>query len=105
MPVLSRPEGEPLGEREAIRAAARVVGFTAAGVCFVGSQLSLLWVLATGGVGATPSAAVTAWIVSSLGLAFFLFLAANTYRPDFDRSMTSLWATFGRHKTPARPEP
>lgn len=105
MPASPPPGSAPPDEREATRAAARVLGFTAAGVCFVCSQLALLWVLATGGVGATPSAAVTAWIVSSLGLAFFLFLAANTYRPDFDRSMTFVWATFGRHKSAARPDP
>jgi len=72
----------PSASRDALLRRARVFGFTGAGVCFLVSQIGLLWVLATGGVGPTPSVAATVWLLSSLVMVLFVFLVADTYRTN-----------------------
>lgn len=60
----------------------RVIGFTGAGVSFLVSQLGLLWVLSTGGIGSNPSVAATVWLFSSLVAVFFLILVSDSYRQN-----------------------
>ena len=59
---------------------ARVIGFAGAGVAFFVSQVGLLWVLATGGIGSTPSVAATIWLFSTLVSVLFMLLLADSYR-------------------------
>ena len=68
-------------ESEAVRIARlRVIGFTGAAFCFLVSQLGLLWVLATGGIGDTPSVASAVWLLSTLAAVLFLILVSDSYR-------------------------
>lgn len=69
----------PLRQEEMVRRA-RVIGFTGMGVCFMISQMGLLWVLATGGIGSNPSIAGTVWLFSTLVTVFFLLILADSYR-------------------------
>ena len=76
---MTEPSSPPINRDELVRRA-RVVGFTGAGVCFLVSQIGLLWVLATGGIGPTPSVAATVWLFSSLVMVLFVFVLADSYR-------------------------
>lgn len=73
LPIAVSPEGERLHR-------ARVVGFAGAGVSFLVSQIGLLWVLATGGIGSNPSVAATVWLFSTLLAGLFLLLVSDSYR-------------------------
>ncbi|MGA8302707.1 MAG: hypothetical protein WA691_05890 [Thermoplasmata archaeon] len=66
-------------DAEGIRRA-RVIGYTGAGVSFLFSQIGLLWVLATGGVGSNPSAASVIWLIATLATALFLLQISDSYR-------------------------
>jgi hypothetical protein len=78
--------GEPAVASESPRARegplrrARVIGFAGAGVTFFVSQVGLLWVLATGGIGSTPSIAATIWLFATLCSVLFMLLLADSYR-------------------------
>jgi hypothetical protein len=61
---------------------ARIVGLCGAGICFLVSQMGLLWVLAMGGIGSNPSIAASIWLFSTLAAALFLFLVADSYREN-----------------------
>ena len=72
--------GAPV-ESDSVRIARlRVIGFTGAAFCFLVSQLGLLWVLATGGIGATPTVASAVWLFSTLAAVLFLILVSDSYR-------------------------
>jgi apolipoprotein N-acyltransferase len=58
----------------------RVVGFFGAGAFFLVSQLGLLWVLSSGGVGNSESVANLVWLTATLGAGLFLFLLSDSYR-------------------------
>jgi hypothetical protein len=85
-----------------LRRRTRATAFAGAGVCFLVSQLALLWVLASGGVGRTPSAAASVWLVSSLALALFMILAAQTYRASFEAPLPISWRSW-RHRSVRSP--
>lgn len=72
-PIVGTIEGERLHR-------ARVIGFAGAAVSFLVSQIGLLWVLATGGVGPSPSVAATVWLFSTLLAGLFLLLVSDSYR-------------------------
>jgi hypothetical protein len=72
----------PSTNRDELVRRARVLGFTGAGVCFLVSQIGLLWVLATGGIGPAPSVAATVWLLSSLVMVLFVFVVADSYRTN-----------------------
>lgn len=59
---------------------ARVIGFGGAGIAFFVSQVGLLWALATGGIGSSPSVAATIWLFSTLCAVLFMLLLADSYR-------------------------
>jgi hypothetical protein len=44
------------------------------------SQIGLLWMLATGGIGNYPSIAGTVWLFAALVTVVFLLLIADSYR-------------------------
>ena len=79
---------------------ARVIGFTGAGVCFVVSQVGLMWVLATGGIGSNPSLAVSIWLFSALAAGLFLLVVGDSYREHprwlADRRETSVFSDDNR---------
>jgi hypothetical protein len=79
---LSPPSSDPPRVHEEITRRARVIGFLGVGVCFLVSQVGLLWMLATGGIGNTPSIAGTIWLFSTLCAAVFLLLLADSYRQN-----------------------
>ncbi len=79
-PYPSSTVSQAPGAREKWIRRARVIGFSGAGVCFLISQLGLLWVLAMGGIGSNPSIAGSIWLFSALVAVLFLFLVADSYR-------------------------